>query len=399
MLKYPLLSNGLSKKDISEGIKILKSRQLTMSSKTLEFEKKFANYVGSKYGIMVNSGSSANLLALSLATNPMRKNRLKPGDEVIIPVVCWSTSLWPIIQHGLKPIFVDINLKDLNIDLKKLEKSISNKTKAILCVHVLGLSTNMDQLNLIARKHNLIVIEDTCESFGSKYKNRFLGTYGIAGTYSFYYSHQITSGEGGMIVCNKKEDYEILLSLRSHGWVRDKKLQKKYKKQYPNIDPKFLFVNSGYNLRPTEIQAAIAASQFKKKKIFKIIRNFNRNLIIKKVLNNSRYSKQISFLDIPNNIDPSWFGLAILINEKYKNKKKFFLKYLENKGIETRPIISGNFVNQPAIKLYNLNPLKQKFENAQIVENLGFFIGLHTNKITNKLADYISSNLLKIDEI
>ena len=398
-MRYPLLSNAFSESDVLEGQKILKSKQITMSSKTRLFEKKFAEYVGSKYALMVNSGSSANLLALSLLTNPMRRVKLNPGDEVIVPVVCWSTSLWPIIQHGLKPVFVDINLKNLNIDLEELKKKITKKTKAIFCVHVLGLSADMFKLKQIANKNKLMIIEDTCESFGTKYKNKFLGTFGEAGTYSFYYSHQITSGEGGMITCNNKEDYEILLSLRSHGWAREKFIQKKYKKNYSNLDPRFLFINSGYNLRPTEIQAAIALNQFKRKNIFKKNREFNRNEIIKKVYSHKKFCNQVNFLNVEKNIDPSWFGLAIFINQKYSNKKLKFLNYLEKKGIETRPIISGNFVNQPAIKLYKLNKNNKKFKNAQLTEDLGFFIGLHTKKINSRLASYISANLLMINEL
>ena len=398
-MKYPLLSNAFSESDVSEGQKVLKSKQITMSSKTRFFEKKFAEYVGCKYALMVNSGSSANLLALSLLTNPLRKIKLNPGDEVIVPVVCWSTSLWPIIQHGLKPVFVDINLKNLNIDLEELKKKITKKTKAIFCVHVLGLSANMFKLKQIANKNKLMIIEDTCESFGTKYKNKFLGSFGEAGTYSFDYSHQITSGEGGMITCNNKADYEILLSLRSHGWAREKFIQKKYMKNYSNLDPRFLFINSGYNLRPTEIQAAIALNQFKRKNIFKKNREFNRNEIIKKVYSHKKFCNQINFLNVEKNIDPSWFGLAIFINQKYSNKKFKFLDYLEKKGIETRPIISGNFVNQPAIKLYKLNKSSEKFKNAQLTEDLGFFIGLHTKKINSKLASYISANLLMINEL
>jgi len=398
-MKYPLLSNAFSESDILEGQKILKSKQITMSSKTKLFEKKFAEYIGSKFALMVNSGSSANLLALSLLTNPMRKKRLNPGDEVIVPVVCWSTSLWPIIQHGLKPVFVDIDLNNLNISLKELEKKITKKTKAIFCVHVLGLSADMLKLKRIANKNKLMIVEDTCESFGTKFKNKFLGTFGEAGTFSFYYSHQITSGEGGMIICNNKEDYEILLSLRSHGWAREKFIQKKYKKNYSNLDPRFLFINSGYNLRPTEIQAAIALNQFKRKNIFKANREFNRNEIIKRVKSHKKFCNQINFLNVEENISPSWFGLAIFIDKKYANKKSKYLKYLEEKGIETRPIISGNFVNQPAIKLYELNKKNEKFKNAQIIEDSGFFIGLHTKKINSKLASYISSNLLMINEL
>ena len=398
-MNYPLLTNAFSNKDILEFIKVLKSKQITMSKKTKEFEKKFAKYINAKYSLMVNSGSSANLLAVALLCNPLRKNRLKPGDEVIIPVLCWSTSLWPLIQYGLKPKFVDINIKNLNIDIEKLEQSITKKTKAIFCVHVLGISANMNKISKIAKKKDLLLIEDTCESFGSKYDGTFLGTFGDAATFSFYYSHQITSGEGGMVICNNQRDYEILLSLRAHGWARDKLLQKRYMRQNKNLDPRFLFVNAGYNLRPTEIQAALAYSQFKRKELFKLNRNLNRNKIIQEVTKNKKFDNQINFLNIEKKIEPSWFGLAIILDKKYRKKKKKYLNFLEKKGIETRPIISGNFVNQPAAKLFKLNDNSLKFHNAQLIEDLGFFIGLQTQKTPDYKITYLVDNLLKIDEI
>jgi CDP-6-deoxy-D-xylo-4-hexulose-3-dehydrase len=396
---YPLLSNTLSKEDINAAKKVLDSRMITMSKKTHDFEKRFAKYLGVKFALMVNSGSSANLLAISLLVNPQRKKKLLQGDEVLIPVVCWSTSLWPIVQNNLKPVFVDIDLKNLNLDLEKLSQSLTSKTKAIMCVHVLGLSADMDFIVNFAKKNNLIIIEDTCESLGSKFNNKLLGSFGTVGTFSFYYSHQITSGEGGMIVCNSKEDYEILYALRAHGWSRCPTNKKKIEKKYPELDSRFIFINSGYNLRPTDIQAAIGLSQFRKKDIFKKNRNYNRELIIKEVIQSGKFKNQIEFLECSKKIDPSWFGLAVLINKQYVKKKFKYLKYLGEKKIETRPIISGNFINQPAIKLYKLNKIKKKYNNAQVVENLGFFIGLHTKIITNNLARYIASHLLKIDEL
>lgn len=396
---YPLLSNTLSKEDINAAKKVLDSRMITMSKKTHDFEKRFAKYLGVKFALMVNSGSSANLLAISLLVNPQRKKKLLQGDEVLIPVVCWSTSLWPIVQNNLKPVFVDIDLKNLNLDLEKLSQSLTSKTRAIMCVHVLGLSADMDFIVNFAKKNNLIIIEDTCESLGSKFNNKLLGSFGTVGTFSFYYSHQITSGEGGMIVCNSKEDYEILYALRAHGWSRCPTNKKKIEKKYPELDSRFIFINSGYNLRPTDIQAAIGLSQFRKKDIFKKNRNYNRELIIKEVMQSGKFKNQIEFLECSKKIDPSWFGLAVLINKQYVKKKFKYLKYLGEKKIETRPIISGNFINQPAIKLYKLNKIKKKYNNAQVVENLGFFIGLHTKIITNNLARYIASHLLKIDEL
>ena len=203
---YPLVENPFSNEDINEGIKVLKSKQLTLSTKTKKFENDFTKKFNSKYSLMVNSGSSANLLALQCLINPYKKNRLKKNDEVIIPTLCWSTSLWPIIQSNLKPIFVDINPETLNISEKDIEKKITKKTKAIMLVHVLGNSCNMDEIMRIKKKYNLVLIEDTCESLGSKYKNKYLGTFGEFSTFSFYSSHQISSGEGGMICCNNSND-------------------------------------------------------------------------------------------------------------------------------------------------------------------------------------------------
>ena len=397
--KYPLLSNAFSKNDISCGLKVLASKYITMSKITKNFEKQFAKKLGCKYALMTNSGSSANLLAVSTIINPLFKNKLKAGDEVLIPAVCWSTSLWPIIQNNLKPVFVDVELDTFNISIQDLKKKITSKTKAIMCIHVLGTSTNLSKIKRLTNKKKIILIEDTCESLGAKFNNKFLGTFGDLGTFSFYYSHQITCGEGGMIVCNNLNNYNIIKSLRSHGWSRETTFHNIYKKKFKKLDDRFLFINSGYNLRPTDIQAAIANNQFKRLNKFITTRNYNRKKIIDKVKNNKKWNNQFYFINHSKQIKPSWFGLPILINKKYSNKKKKFLNHLTKCGVENRPILSGNFVNQPATKMYNLNNKKLVFTNAQKAEDLGFFIGLHTQKISNKVAEYIAENLLKIKEM
>jgi len=397
--KYPLLSNAFSASDIRCGLKVLSSKHITMSKITKNFEKRFAKKIGCKYALMTNSGSSANLLAVSTIVNPLFKNKLKSGDEVLIPAVCWSTSLWPIIQNNLKPVFVDVELDTFNISIKDLKKKITSKTKAIMCIHVLGTSANLTQIKKLTNKKNIILIEDTCESLGAKFNNKFLGTFGELGTFSFYYSHQITSGEGGMIVCNDIKNYNIIKSLRSHGWSRETSFHNIYTKKFKKLDDRFLFINSGYNLRPTDIQASIANNQFKRLNKFITTRNYNRKKIIDKVKNNKKWNNQFYFINHSKQIKPSWFGLPILIDKRYLNKKKKFLNYLTRRGVENRPILSGNFTNQPATKLYNLNKKKLVFANAQKAEDLGFFIGLHTQKISNKVAGYIAENLLKISEM
>ena len=380
---YPLLEDAFSKKDIELGIKVLKSRQLTMSKLTKNFEKRFAKYLGCKYAVMVNSGSSANLLSLFVSKFSYR---LKTGDEIIIPSLCWSTSLWPIIQAGLKPVFVDVNINDFNASLEDIYSKINKKTKAIILVHVLGTSLKIDKLIKKIKKNKILLIEDTCESLGSKYRNKFLGTFGNFGTFSFYYSHQITSGEGGMVVTNNKKDYELLKIMRAHGWDRD--LNK-------NKNKTFNFVNMGFNLRPLEISAAIGNNQLKRLKYFSFKRKKNRDKIINSIKSHINWKDQYHFVIPDKNLKPSWFGLPLLLNINYLKYKKKIIKNLNDKGIETRPIISGNFLNQKASKIYNLKIKDQKFPNADYIDKAGFFIGLHTKQIKSKTLKYLSNELLK----
>lgn len=397
-MKYPLLSDAFSAKDLQEGIDVIRSGYITMSKKTEEFEKIFAKKNNSNYAVMVNSGSSANLLAVAAACNPIRKKRLNPGDEVIIPSVCWSTSLWPLVQYNLKPVFVDIDVNNINLDIEKVIKAINKKTKAIMCVHILGMCTKMDKIIDIAKKNNLIIFEDTCESLGSEYQNKKLGNFGDFGTYSFYYSHQITSGEGGMIVCKNKEDYNLLKCLRSHGWSRNTSFHNFYVKKYPKIDNKFLFINQGYNLRPLDITAAIGLNQFKRLNEFIKKRKSNRLKIISSLKKNKRWNDQFDFFN-PNHFNkPSWFGLPILMNRIFLKKRKKFLNYLNKNGIENRPILSGNFANQPSVKLFNL-ATKKNFFSADIIEKQGFFIGLPTKNLTNNKVNYLVNKLLDISNL
>ena len=204
-----------------------------------------------------------------------------------------------------------------------------------------------------------------------------------------------------MITCNNKEDYKILLSLRSHGWSRGVKSDYiNYSKKYPNLDPRYIFINQGFNLRPTEMQAGLAQNQFKRLKKFIIKRTKNREKIIHSLKKNKKWNNQFEFISIPKNISPSFMGLPVLVNKRFKNKKKNFINYLEQQGIETRPILSGSFVNQPAAKLFKLKKNnKKKLMNVQIVEDLGFLIGLHTKTINKKQLNLITSCFLNIDKI
>ena len=225
-LIYPLTESVLEKKDLNAAIKVINSKKITMGKKTQQIENYFKKKIIKMNSLMVNSGSSANLLIFQCLINPMVK-RLKVGDEVLVPAICWSTSLWPIIQSGLKVKFVDIDLDTLNINLSDLEKKISKKTKALMLVHALGNCTDMKKLTNICKKNNIILIEDTCEALGSTYEGKNLGTLGLASSFSFYYGHHISTIEGGMLTLDNKKLYNVLLSIRSHGWGRDLEIKER----------------------------------------------------------------------------------------------------------------------------------------------------------------------------
>ena len=376
---YPLVGNPYRKKDINKAVEVLKSFKITSGVKTINFQNSFKKKLKLNNALMVNSGSSANLLALQCLINPYRKKRLKRGDEILIPSLCWSTSLWPIIQSGLKPKFVDIEKNTLNIDLKDLKSKITKKTKGILVIHVLGNSTNMNELMKIKKKHNLYLIEDTCESLGTKFRNKYLGSFGEFSSFSFYSSHQISSGEGGMICCKHQEDFEILKALRAHGWSRGLKNELKISKQNKHLDKRFIFYNSGFNVRSTDVAASIGLSQFKDLDKFIKIRNINRKKIINQLDKSKKIRNKIIVIKENDGVKASWFGIPIILSKKIN--KKLFIKKIEKKGIETRPIISGNFLKQPSIKKYKLND-KSKMKNADYINNFGFFIGLPTKTVS-----------------
>ena len=384
--KYPLLEDAFSNEDLNSAIKVIKSKKLTMSKKTKEFEKKFSNFFNTKFSLMLNSGSSANLLAFFALINPLKKNNLKAGDECLVPALCWSTSLWPIVQAGLKPKFIDVDLKTFSPSLEIIKKNTTKRTKAIILINVLGNCSEIDKIKKFTKKKNIYLIEDNCESLGSIYKKKYLGTFGDFSTFSFYYSHQLTAGEGGMIVCNNKADYMILKSLRAHGWDRE----------VSNKKNTFNFINQGFNLRPLEVSAAIALSQLKRLKKMVQIRKYNRDKILKSLKDSPKWVNQFSFFESSRYLRPSWFSIPLLINKNFLKNKKTYLKKLEKYKIETRPIISGNFINQPSVKLYKLKFNKKNFKNSQEIEDRGFFIGLPTKKIKNKDLKQLTDCLLDI---
>ena len=390
-ISYSLTESVLEGADINAAIKVLRSKKITMGPKTRQVEAYFKDHIVKTNSLMVNSGSSANLLIFQCLINPMVK-KLKPGDEVLIPAICWSTSLWPIIQSGLKVKFVDIDLSTLNIDLNDLIKKITKKTKALMLVHALGNCTDMTKLMNICKKNKIILIEDTCEALGSTYKNKPLGTFGDFSSFSFYYSHHITSGEGGMVCTKNKKYLEILKSLRSHGWSRDLKNNKTLSKKHKNIDKNWIFINSGFNLRTTDINAAIGLEQLKRIKKILSIRKYNFLKIKKSLLRNKRFNNQFTILNDQNHANAAWFGVPIILNSNNKKYKQKIMSNLHGKGIMTRPIISGNFAKQPSIKLYKIK-INNQLPNSDLVDKKGFFLGLHNIKISDAKLKFLTDSI------
>jgi CDP-6-deoxy-D-xylo-4-hexulose-3-dehydrase len=356
-------------------------------------------YRGARYAVMVNSGSSANLLALSVLTNPLRRVHLRPGDKVAVPAVCWSTSLWPVIQTGLVPVLVDVDPGTLNLSIPSLQAALrQHDLKAVLMVHVLGNSTELPALLEIVERHGLLLVEDTCESLGSTYDGRMLGTLGSFGTFSFYFSHHMTTIEGGMVLAETDEDYDLLKCLRAHGWSREQSNRAALENANSHIDPRFLFVNVGYNLRPMEIQAAFGLEQLKRLDEMNRQRRANVQRIRAAFARHPRWRGQLQFPEATAQLDACWFGFPFLVDPALDLDYRKFTASLLRNGVDTRPIVSGNMALQPAVKHFGIELGMGPFTGAQAVHDRGLFIGCHARALPEdtitRLVDLILGCLL-----
>lgn len=383
-MTWPLTEQTYGDEEKQAMIDVINGVQLTMGPRVKEFEQAFSEYIGSKYSVMVNSGSSANLLAMATLANSKYSRGLKPGDYVAVPNLCWSTSVFPIIQMGLVPLFIDINPRTLNMDMDLLEKAIMkhpDKLKAVVTVHILGNSPDMNRLMELKNKHGLIMLEDTCESLGSRYNGRSLGTFGECGTYSFFYSHHITTIEGGMVVTDSKEIYELLKCLRAHGWTRN------LDGHNDTFSTRYQFINLGYNLRPMEIQAAMGLVQLKKLEQLNTNRRHNYSAIIEKLIQLDTDGTYCTIQAQPL-CDPAWFAIPLLVNNRDQ-----VVDRLDKLGVATRPVVTGNFVRQPVFK--GLDVLVNNAPCADFIHDHGFYIGLPVRKLNDSDINYIVNLLLK----
>lgn len=368
---WKLQENIVDQENIDTLINFIKSTErYTQFTKVREFEEAWSKWQGRKYSIFVNSGSSANLIILDVLKDLYKWNL---GDEIIVPTVTWITDISSVLQLGLKPIFVDINLIDFSFNYKDLESKITNKTKAIFLSHLIGFPADMNKIKKIAKKRKIPIIEDCCESHGATINNKKVGNIGDVSSFSFYWGHHMTTVEGGMICTDNEEIYKYALLKRSHGLARElpKKYHSYYKNKYGDIDFNFLFLTTGFNVRNTELNAVLGIAQLKRLDDYIKIRNSNYKRFVDIL---KKYEKHFI---IPYNEGVSSFCLPLILKETVL--KKPLQQFLTKKGIESRPFISGNLLKQPFLKEYSK---LDNFPNADFIHSNAFYIG--NNQFVNE---------------
>lgn len=371
--KFPLATSSWGQEEIVAMQRVIASGMFTMGENVQAFERTFAQHVGSRHCVMVNSGSSANLLmvaALFYTKNPELK--LQHGDEVIVPAVSWSTTYYPLHQYGLKIRFVDIDLNTLNYDLDQLEQAVTAKTRMIMAVNLLGNPNDFGRIRQIIGRRNIILMEDNCESLGATYQGKQAGTFGVMGSFSSFFSHHISTMEGGMIATDDEELHQILLSLRAHGWTRNLPKHNLVcgEKSEDPFEESWRFVLPGYNVRPLELEGAIGVEQIKKLPGFISARQKNGRDF------QSAMSSHPDILIQQEIGQSSWFGFSLVIRHGSKLSRPALVEKLNVLGFECRPIVGGNFAKNEVVKYFDSEtpfPLK----NAEHIDSHGLFVGNH----------------------
>ena len=370
MAIYSLASSTWDDEEIQAIQEVIESERFTMGNQVIEFEERFSEKMGSDFSVMVNSGSSANL-ALLAACRYRNEPLLKLGDEVLVPAVSWSTTYYPVTQLGFTLKFVDIDANSLNSDVQKVEAAIGPKTKAIFGVNLLGNIADWISLREIALEHNLILLEDNAESLGATLGGQKAGTFGIGGTFSSFFSHHISTMEGGLITTNDEPLFHALKSLRAHGWTRDlPPTNYVFNKTGDDWDDLYRFVLPGYNLRPLEIEAAIGKVQLAKLDSFIKVRRSNAEKFLKSMRELEGYRVQAE------NGESSWFGFSIVLEGRLKGHRRALVKELTKAGIDSRPIVTGNFTRNPVISLLEHAPIGP-LPVADEIHEEGLFVGNH----------------------
>ena len=385
--KYPLASFTWDQNEYAALQRVIDSNMFTMGENVAQFERDFSNFTGSRYSVMVNSGSSANLAMIAaLFYIQIGPYKLARGDEVIVPAVSWSTTYSPLYQYGLKMNFVDIDLQTLNMNVNAVKDSIGPKTKAILAVNLLGNPCELEILREIAQENNLVLLEDNCESLGATLNGKQCGTFGLMGTYSSFFSHHISTMEGGVICTDDEELYQILLCIRAHGWTRNLPEENMIsgRKSIDPFEESFKFMLPGYNIRPIEMAGALGIEQVKKLPTLIHERQENGQLWQEKMTENPNIliQKEVG--------SSSWFGFSMVIRPESKLKRPELVKKLNYHGFECRPIVAGNFAKNPVVKRYFDYEIYGSLENASYIDSHGLFIGNQHYSISDAI-DFIST--------
>jgi len=368
---------------------------LTTGRFARQFEDEFAHFLGAKHCLLTNSGSSANLLAISALTSPeLGERRLKPDDEVITTACAFPTTVNPIIQNKLIPVFLDLDIETYNIQVDKIISALSPKTKAIFLAHTLGNPFDLDKVMSIAEKNNLWVIEDNCDALGSTYNGRYTGTFGHIATFSFYPSHHMTMGEGGALITSDTQLKRLIKSFRDWGrdcWCEpgiDNTCGKRFGQQMGGLpfgyDHKYIYSHIGYNLKVTDMQAAVGVEQLKKLPSFIEARRRNWSLLYQGL---KKYEDYFILPKATDNSVPSWFGFLLTIKDKAPFSRNEIVNHLEGNKIATRLLFGGNLTCQPAYKNVS-HRLGDKLDNTNIVMNRSFWLGIYPS-LNNEMLRYI----------
>lgn len=388
-MRIPLNTNTLTIEEIEAGKAVLDSGNLTMGSRCRDFEAAFAHYIGSKHALMVNSGSSANLLVAFALANPIcplanGRRRIGPGTEVIVPALTWSTTVWPFVQAGAVPVFVDCDPQTLQMQPEAIASAITSRTAAIAIVHVLGGAVSIAEIVQIADENHLWLFEDTCESLGVLWDGRQVGSFGHIGSYSFYFAHHITTIEGGMVTTDDDELADLMRAMRAHGWIRQMQNGEMYARKNPEIDPRFLFITTGFNLRPMEINAAIGLVQLRKLESF----NQRRREVAQRLddrLATLCVQRKLTTMTYDTRCRPAPFGYSVLCRSR--GERDALQAHLERCEIETRPVICGNLARQPAIHQFE-HRISGNLAGADRVMDCGLYWGTHP-MMSDDEVDYI----------
>ncbi len=382
---YPLAADTFGHDEIEAAKSVLDSGRLTMGERVREFEAEFAAWTGAGHALLTNSGSSANLLAVdAMLRRSDRDAPWKPGDEVLVPGLAWPTTVWPLAQLGLVPVFVDVNPATLALDLDSAASVLTPRVKGMFLIHPLGHVPDMAPYLKFCEDNGLALLEDTCESLGAHSSGKHAGTMGVMGTFSCYFSHHISTIEGGVVITSDSALYDDLMSARAHGWIRDRSDRARWVERYPELDSRFMFIMAGYNVRPTEIQGAVGRVQLRKLDWMLEGRESLARRVHGSLEKSSPWLELIGSASLPEDgvrlerrrRVHSWMTLPIRVRDGAPMGAREIQRHLEAHGVETRPIIAGNLARHPAAARLETRAAA----SLQVCDSLlggGFMIGCH----------------------